>query len=309
MRIGIILVSYNTRDLLYNCLKSVFEQTALPENTFRVVVVDNGSTDQSLEMVQRDFPQVIAVDAGENLGFGRANNLGMERLEAQYGRTEYLLFLNPDTLLLNNAPGILADFLDRHPTAGAVGGNLYGADGTTPNQSFSPVHGLGWELMKFMPNSIKNWYWPRGTWFNYGTTPRQVGYISGADLMIRRSALGESPAFDPDFFMYYEDMELCVRIRRAGYGVWSEPQARIIHLEGQACQVSRTKFERLQQTKYLYYNKVHGPGYARAVYWLTQCGYRFYVLWGRVSGNREKAARYREWAEVNAAAWHSRPKP
>lgn len=301
MRIGIIIVSYNTCDLLRNCLRSLFDFTK--ETNIRVAVVDNGSTDGSVEMVRAEFPTVVCEEAGENLGFGRANNLGVRLLEERFGRAEYLFFLNPDTVLLNDAVGILADFLDRNPEAGACGGNLYGTDGQTPALSFSPLHGLRWELTTLLPNGIKRRVWPPDTWFNFGEKPLQVGYVAGADLLIRREALGTAPAFDPDFFMYYEDMEICVRIRRAGFGIWSVPQARIVHLAGQSCKVSRTKLERLLETKYIYYTKLYGRRYAHRAYLLLQAGYRLHAGLGRLTHNRAKQARYSEWAEVNAAVW------
>ena len=303
MRIGIIIVSYNTCGLLGDCLRSLFRWIEPADPKIRVAVVDNGSTDGSVEMVRGEFPEVVCVEAGENLGFGRANNLGVKQLEEAYGRAEFLFFLNPDTVLLNDAVGILADFLERNPPAAAAGGNLYGADGSSPAQSFSPVHGLRWELIALMPNRIKRLVWPPRTWFNYGSEPRQVGYLSGADMLVRRDALGTATAFDPDFFMYYEDMELCVRLRRAGGGVWSVPAARIIHLAGQSSRVSRTKFERLQEAKYLYYTKVHGLCYARTAYRLSQTGYRAHAWLGRLTGNRAKHERYAEWAEINAETW------
>ncbi|MDE5944032.1 MAG: glycosyltransferase family 2 protein [Rikenella sp.] len=303
MRIGIVIVSYNTRALLLNCLRSIFAFVEPEDEAIRVAVVDNGSTDGSMETVRREFPTVMGVEAGENLGFGRANNLGIKYLEERYGTAEYLFFLNPDTVLLNDAVGMLADFLDRNPTAGACGGNLYGADGKTPALSFSPVHGIGWELTTLLPNALKRRVWPESTWFNYGDRPRPVGYVSGADLMVRRKALGSATVFDPDFFMYYEDMELCVRIRRAGFEVRSVPQARIIHLAGQSCRVSRTKFERLLEAKYLYYTKIQGKRYALRAYLLLQAGYRLHALLGRIAGNRSKRNRYAEWAQINTEIW------
>lgn len=309
MRVGIVIVSYNTCGLLRDCLLSVYGLTHGVD--FGVAVVDNGSSDGSPEMVRGEFPQVVLVETGENLGFGRANNRGVEALLA-VSRTdsvswelEYLFFLNPDTVLENNAVKILADYLDGHSQAGIVGGNLY--DGTgAPAQSFSPIHGLWWELIKLMPEGIKRWVWRPQAWFNYSLAPREVGYISGADLMVRRAALCGTLPFDPDFFMYYEDMELCVRVRRlSGLAVVSVPQARIVHLAGQACSVSRRRFAMLQDAKYLYFTKVHGIFYARLVYLVSQGGYRAHAWLGRVMRNHAKRDRYAEWAQINGAAWRS----
>ena len=306
IRVAVVIVSYNTRALLRDCLTSLFRKTRMAADEFRVVVVDNASSDDSVRMVREEFPAVLCIEAGENLGFGRANNLGVERIVAECGEVKYLFFLNSDTLLLNDAVGRLADFLDATPRAAAAGGNLYAADGVTPAQSFSPVHGLDWELLRLMPNAVKRRAWPPETWFNYGMEPIRVGYISGADLMVRREALGGRQPFDPDFFMYYEDVEICVRLTRAGYEVWSVPEARIVHLGGQSCTVSRQKFERMQQAKYLYYDKTRGAAYSGWVYRLTQLGYRAHEWLGRMTGNAAKRDRYREWAEVNAQVWRAR---
>lgn len=315
MKTGIVIVSYNTRDLLRECLRSVFAKTMLATTQhldFRIVVADNGSTDGSPEMLREEFPGVIVVETSGNIGFGRANNAGVAALDAAAIATgeqsaEYLFFLNPDTLLINNAVKILADFLDAHPAVGIAGGNLYAADGVTPAQSFSPQHGLEWELLNLAPNFIKRLLRGPEMWFNYGIEPRRVGYISGADLMVRRSMLDPmrgSEVFDPDFFMYYEDMELCVRVRRlSGAQVMSVPDARIVHLAGQSCTVSRRKFAMLQDSKYIYYRKIRGAFYTRLVYHFSQAGYRFHALLGLLTLNIDKREQYAERAALNREAW------
>lgn len=294
--VSIIIVSYNTRQLLRNCLESISAYTR--DLDFEVLVVDNDSSDGSVEMVGECFPEVRVLESGGNIGFGRANNLGME---AAVGR--FFLLLNSDTLLVDNSIKILYDYMCQNPTVGICGGNLYSAD-MRPAQSFLFVHTIGTEVLNLMPNCIKRLGRGREDWFNHSGGPRRIGgYISGADIMIGRQTVEELGGFDPDFFMYYEDMELNMRVRRSGRDIVSVPAAGIVHLEGQSCTVSIRKFEMLLGSKYLFYEKVHSRRYARRVYRVTQALYGLYTLLYRVTARTAKAETYASWAAVNRKAW------
>ncbi len=294
MKLSIIIVSYNTRELLRECLSSLLYWSE--GLACEVIVVDNASDDGSEGMVRAEFPTVQVIQSGSNLGFGRANNLGL-----QQARGEYVWFLNSDTRSIHNAARVLCDYLDQHPDAGAVGGNLLDADQQAAH-SFGPLHNVWWELADLLPTAWKRSLRGPYSTFNYDPEPRRVGYLSGADLMVRR-ALVVPVGFDPDFFMYYEDMELCHRIRRAGYRIVSVPRARVIHLAGQSNNVSAKKLQMLLESKYTYYAKTHGERYARMVYLLLQAGYSIHVLIGQFGGDIEKRRQYNTWRMVNEIAW------
>lgn len=226
--VSIIIVNYRSKALVQECLKSVMQFTH--DVSYEVIVVDNASSDGIGEMLLSEFgnhPEVHFIQLAENMGFGRANNAGFD-----VARGRYLFCLNPDTLLLNNAVKILADFLDSHPDAGACGGNLFNVQ-MCPTLSFRRFFpGIRWELNEFLNLKPEKLLWGVNRDFNHTGRPMQVAYITGADLMLRREAIDRCGPFRKEFFMYYEETDLCRRIHRDGWKIYSVPEARIQHLEG-----------------------------------------------------------------------------
>lgn len=226
MDISIIIVNYNTKELTSQCINSIYEKTAGLD--FETILVDNASSDGSKEYFQNDN-RITYIYSKENLGFGRANNLGLT-----IAKGKNILFLNPDTLLINNAIKILSNYIDQNPKVGACGGNLYNEE-MKPTLSYRRIFpGIIEELNNlFFHIPEKLWYYK--TWSHNNTdTPLAVAYICGADLMIRKEILDEVGAFSPDFFMYYEETDLCFRISKANYKIISIPSAKIQHLEGKS---------------------------------------------------------------------------
>ncbi len=226
--VSIIIVNYRSKALVDECLKSVVQFTH--DVSYEVIVVDNASGDGVGDMLQTEFgnhPEFHFIQLADNVGFGRANNAGFD-----VARGRYLFCLNPDTLLLNNAVKILTDFLDSHPDAGACGGNLFNAN-MQPTLSFRRFFpGIRWELNEFLNLKPEKLVWGINRDFNHTDRPMQVAYITGADLMLRREAVDQCGAFRKEFFMYYEETDLCRRILHAGWKIYSVPDARIQHLEG-----------------------------------------------------------------------------
>jgi len=259
MDVTIIVVSYNTSRLTRDTLRSVFEHTRGID--FEVIVVDNASHDSSPEDIRREFPQVQLLALTENIGFGRANNRAIE-----IARGRNLLLLNPDTLLHDNAAKTLSDYLDAHPRCGVCGGNLVGEDGR-PSHSFQrlpPGMATQWdELLDGVPFLVRfgrNWS------YNHTGKPLEVrGYITGAALMVRASVIAEVGGFDPDFFLYYEETELCARIRRAGYSLVSLPTVTITHLYAKSPMENEERRRRFLAGHALYMRKVYGPREARRI--------------------------------------------
>lgn len=234
--ITIIIVNYHSANMVIDCINSIFEKTK--DVTYEIIVVDNASGDNSVEKLQETFADRISVIASEeNLGFGRANNLGNVR-----ARGEYIFLLNPDTILVNNAIKILRDSLAENPQYGVVGGNLYMPD-MTPAPSYclrfddlaSEKKNASWR--KLIGSKVReklgfNKSLPFEDAFNRTEQALQVAYIFGADMMMKKALFDEVGGFDPDFFMYAEEEELTWRITQKGYQVMSIPEAKIIHLEG-----------------------------------------------------------------------------
>lgn len=229
MDVSIIIVNYNTIGLTEQCIRSVIEHTKDLE--YEIIVVDNASGDD----IEKDIPalfsnsgcRILCKKLKENVGFGRGNNEGFKMAQGKY-----LFCLNPDTILTNNAVKILRDFLEEHDDAGACGGNLFSRD-MRPNHSFRRMlPGFKWELDLLLFGKIDKCLHGDDTEFNYSGKPLEVGYITGADLMMRRDVAKAVGGFSPDFFMYFEETDLCSKIRRTGYKIMSVPEAQIIHLEG-----------------------------------------------------------------------------
>ena len=269
MDVSIIIVNYNTKALTKQCLQSVYKKTH--DIDYEIIVVDNASIDGSQEMLRSEFPNVKLIENTENLGFGRANNLG-----AKSAKGKYLFLLNSDTILLNNAVKILADFMDNHSKCGICGGNLFDVD-RNPTLSYRSLPSI-WQELKILLNLPIEQY-------NKSYNPKTVGYITGADLMIRYDLFNQLNGFDVDFFMYYEETELTYRTKKMGYSTYSVPQAEIIHLEGQSEKSQKQIFEMNCESKKLYLKKTHSAFYYKIVnciWWLTvQTRFLFFVLAGQ----------------------------
>ena len=261
MDISIIIVNYNTKELTKNCIDSIYEKTKDIE--FEVILVDNDSNDGSKELFERD-KKIEFVEAGKNLGFGKANNLGLTRATGKY-----IFFLNSDTILVNNAVKIFFDFCEGHKDlkTGGIGCLLQNAEGKRIH-SFAPFPTLGRELRDFFIAPIyKKFRW---AYHRYDTTRDDtkkdwfyVDYATGADLFVSRKVIDECGGFDPDFFMYFEETEMQHRWSRAGYPSTIIKTPKIIHLEGGSVKIGQPKFNHRQflfglRSKNLYFKKTQG---------------------------------------------------
>ncbi len=237
----IIVVSYNTREMTLDCLRSVRDQT---RTAHEVIVVDNASTDGSAEAIAKTFPEVRLMAETENRGFARANNLG-----AAHARGEYILLLNPDTVVIDGAVDRLLAFARTRPEAGIWGGRTVYADGT-----LNPTSCWGrmtlWSL--FCRTSGLTWLFPRSEFFNsesYGVwkrdTVRAVDIVTGCFLMLPRDLWERLEGFDPAFFMYGEEADLCLRAQACGADPHISPDACIIHHSGASERVYRDKVIKL----------------------------------------------------------------
>jgi GT2 family glycosyltransferase len=228
-QVSIIIVNWKVRELLRACLASLREQAGLPAADMQIIVVDNDSRDGSAEMVAAEFGEVVLIVNPDNPGFGRANN---QALSVCTGR--YILLLNPDTVVLDGAVGRMVAHMDELPDVAVLGCRLLNADrslqrwtgGAYPRALNVANHYLF--LDRILPRSLR----PPPLYLVYDAAADiDVDWVSGACMMLRPSLLG-GKLFDPAFFMYGEDMELCHRLKSGGGRVIYSPCASIIHYQG-----------------------------------------------------------------------------
>ena len=235
-RLAVVIVNYNTRDWLQQCLHSVYAQDMGEE--LEIVVVDSASTDDSVDMVRREFPDCTLIASEENLGFGRGNNLGAARSSAPI-----LLFLNPDTHVTAGALVELLHFMEQNPHCGAVGGQIYDEKGQQELSAgtWPTLLSLILDRVPVRFHVFRRHLEPLGHHYYHYEKQREVGWVTGAYLWIRRDLFERLEGFDPAIFMYYEDVELCYRLWAAGSRVCYYPGASIIHYrnKGPICQRHR----------------------------------------------------------------------
>ena len=251
MDVSIIIVNYNTLNTTAACIDRVLQFTNDVE--CEIIVVDNASMDGSREFFSADR-RIKYIYHHENIGFGRANNLGL-----QQSRGRNILFLNPDTLLLNDAVSLLCRYIDCHSNVAVVGGNLFDEQ-MRPALSFRRRRpSILWEITLLLAHLPERLLFARRWFFNKVGRPIRVGYITGADLMARRSDLTAIEGFASEYFMYYEDTDLCHRLNRFGH-IISHPEVHIQHLEGGSFEQESLNHRRIllsEQGRHIYYRRNH----------------------------------------------------
>jgi N-acetylglucosaminyl-diphospho-decaprenol L-rhamnosyltransferase len=252
--LSVIILTYNVRALTVNCLRSILADTRYSATQIEILVVDNASTDDTLEVLRRDFPAVKLVLNETNLGFSRGNNEGLK-----VARGRYLLLLNSDTEVYDGALSALVEFMDAHPAAGACGPQLLNQDGSV-QPSGRELPSL-WRIFVGMTHLYRLWkkdfYLERGR--DYQKIKR-VGEVSGAALLVRKTVYDQTGGFDPNLFIYYEDVDWCKRIADAGYAVYYVPDSKIMHLWQRITRViSERSYRASQDSLRYYFKKHHGP--------------------------------------------------
>jgi GT2 family glycosyltransferase len=227
--VAVVIVNYNVRDLLDQALRSLYETA--PTLVGEIWVVDNASTDDSVEFLKRHWPQVNVICNEENRGYGRANNQGILK-----SSSKYILILNPDTLVQRGALQELVEFMESRPQAGACGPKIVSPEGRfrpecrrgfpTPLAAFSRLFGLS---TLFPRSRLFGKYHLTYLEPDYET---QVDALSGACMIVRREAADPVGYFDEEYFLYGEDIDWCWRMKRAGWEIWYIPRASIAHVKG-----------------------------------------------------------------------------
>ena len=305
--VSVIVVSFNTRDLLRECLTSLLAECAsLPDGSAaEVLVIDNASSDGSAEMVAREFADSVRLLRSEvNLGFGVANNIAME---AAQGR--HLVLLNSDAFFQAGALARALAYMDADAGAGIGGARLVGRDGA-PQPSARTFHTIAGTALVLSGIS------ERGTRMDHDSTaPASVDWVTGAFMILRREALARTGLFDPAFFLYFEEVDLCRRVKAAGFRVMYWPDVVVTHLGGES---SRTLGEHVfsdgeaqvvlwrMRSTLLYFRKHHG-WQVWLTRWLEQGLLALRVIRNRFSRSGRRRARGREAAllmRLMGQAWN-----
>ncbi len=258
-RLSVIIVSWNVRELLSACLRSL----PLDDPQAEVIVVDSASSDGTAPMVRDEFPAVALIASETNLGYSRGNNLGLQR-----ARGRYLLVFNPDTEIVGDALGAMCAFMDEHPEVGALGPQMMYADGApqpTRRRFPTPLTAFfesTW-LQSFAPRSLLSHFYAEDLPANETV---EVDWVVGAALLVRREAYAQVGGFDEGFFMYSEELDWCRRMKAAGWKVVHFPAARILHHEARSsAQVPAATHIRFNASKVRYFRKYHGAVFAEAL--------------------------------------------
>jgi N-acetylglucosaminyl-diphospho-decaprenol L-rhamnosyltransferase len=297
--LSIVIVNWNTRDLLTLCVQSVYDATS--DLDFEIILVDNASTDGSAEMVRQDFPQVQIVANAENVGFVRANNQAIARCQGRY-----ILLLNSDTQVLPRSLDKTVQFMDEHPTVGIAGIRLLNPDGSF-QASYTPFPTL-WR--EFLILSGLGRLLIRSTFPSYGPQTKKgaqriKGYMEGAYLMTRREAVEQIGGLDERIFMYAEDVDWCYRFHQAGWEVWYLPQVSIIHHGGQSSKKRRGRMEaELYRSRVYFFRKHRGKTAAfclkALIYAMTLTKMFVHRLLRCVTGGR-RGRTVTSWQELHTA--------
>jgi GT2 family glycosyltransferase len=250
MDLSIIIVNWNTKDLLCQCLDALSGR--LKGIGTETVVVDNGSTDGSAAAVREKFPGVRLIENQINMGFARANN---QALSISKGR--YLLLLNPDTQVKDEAIPRMLSFMDAQPEAGVVGAQLLNADGSKQN-SIANFPSLAAELVN---KSLLRWLFPEkfpGKEKDY-PGPVEVDSVIGACMLVRREAIDQVGLLDEQFFLFLEETDWCYRMKKAGWKIYHIPQAEVLHFQGKSAEAEKGKARiEYYRSRYHYFKKNRG---------------------------------------------------
>lgn len=292
MDLSIIIVSFNTRELLLRCLASIFEtleravkagplsvENRAISRGYEVIIVDNGSTDGSGAAVAKEYPQVRLIENEFNQGFAAANNQGM-----RVSRGRYLLLLNPDTEVQEGAVVELVRFLNRHPRVGMVTSSLRNPDGSFQHSAFRfptlwmtffDCFPVGSRLL----HSRLNGRYGQATYHR----PFEIDHPLGACMVVRRDVAHRVGMLSEDYFMYCEEVDWCLRIKRDGWQIFCEPQAKVVHHGGASTrQLPDRMFVELHRSRMTLFRKHYNPFFRIAARAITAAG----LIWeyGRWAG-------------------------
>lgn len=253
----VVILNYRTPDLTIDCLRSLVDEVKLLPQ-MRVTVTDNDSGDGSAEKIAAAIAQegwsdwATFMPLPRNGGFAYGNNAPIRQLIEQQQLTDYVLLLNPDTVIRPNAICALLDFMEAHPKAGIAGSRLEDPDGT-PQCSAFRFHSIWSEIdgglrLGFVTRLLSRWMVAPPV----SEVDCQTDWVAGASMIIRRDVLETVGLMDEGYFMYYEEMDFCLQVHRAGWECWYVPESRVVHLVGQSSGVTNQKVPPKRRPQYVF---------------------------------------------------------
>lgn len=276
--LSIIIVSYNTKGLLEECLQSVYKSKGIDKKELEVIVVDNNSTDESCEMVGNKFTQVKLIENKENIGFSAGNNIGIKS-----AKSEYILLLNSDVVVGTGTIRSMVDFMNQNPNVGAATCRV-----ELSNRKLDPACHRGfptpWNAFSFFLGLEK--MFPKGRIFGgYHQTWKdvseihEVDVISGAFFLVRKCVIDKVGLLDEQFFMYGEDIDWCYRIRQEGWKIFFNPQVTTLHHKKQSGRgqnrdkdLKKRAHASFIDTMWQFYQKHYAKRYPFFITWLVKAG-------------------------------------
>jgi N-acetylglucosaminyl-diphospho-decaprenol L-rhamnosyltransferase len=313
--ISIIIVNWRSVGYLRPCLDSIYKNVS--DICFETIVIDNGSFDGCRELLEKEFPSVIFIQNEHNSGFGRASNLAVTRSSG-----EYLLFLNPDTEIVESAFGELANHLESHPLVGIVGCRVLNSDFSIQNYYLHAFPTLLNRILSIdlLKRAFPKWnLWGMRALYDYAGEAVTVDAISGSCMLVRKTAFDKVGCFGESFFMYWEDVDLSLKMKNAGFGVQYIGKGRVIHhgrksaaLQGQPNFADIMEI----QSAALFFRMTRGVFYAQAYRMLIGCSALVRLmtvallglLGGIIFNQRWVRATSRKWTlilrwAINSEAW------
>ena len=254
--LSVIIVNYNAADLIIRCLESVASQSGVKSE---VIVVDNCSQDGSQELLKNSFTWIEFISNNRNLGFARANNQALKICKSRY-----IYYLNPDTEVRPNAFRKMVDFMDSHPNVGLAGTRLVYPDGSLQSSVENSYPG-----QRYAKNDLKG-------------LKGDIAWVLGASMITRQTVIRDLEGFDEHFFLYGEDIDLCLRIRKAGWLIGYIPGAEVVHWEGQSerSNLPVKVWEKKIKAEFIFYRKHYSSRAIRAIERsnLLQSNWRIFTL-------------------------------
>lgn len=257
MSTTVVIVTYNSGIYIERCISSVIKMT---ENTvFDIIVVDNASRDNTVNLIRSEFPDVRLIENKINAGFSRAVNQAVKESDA-----DYLFLLNPDTILMNNSVKVFSDYLDKkeNDNAACVGGELLYEDGK-PALSYGFFPSLFQVFFEQfgLRKLFKNYYYENLSpgCYSAGNAEKEVDYVCGANLFIRKKVFDKLGSFDENFFLYYEETDFCYRLKKSGLKTMFAPSAKLIHFEGKSAESDSADISLIKKkSEFLFFKKRYG---------------------------------------------------
>lgn len=281
MKLSIVILCWNDLKVIGSCLRSIYDETR--DIDFEVIVSDNGSTDGSLTFIKDTYPRVRVIENDTNLGFAKGNNVGIEQSNG-----DYILILNPDTIIHNRALERLVRFADKHCEAGGFGCRVLNRDGSYQGSARPfPSIWRDWIAALYLrPLAYLSDVFISDVYTGWkGDTERVIDWQSGCCVMFRAPLLKGLGGFDQQFFYHFEEVDLCCRVWEAGYPIIYTPDAVITHLGGQSVNRFPIRFElERYRSRYRYFYKHFGPNGARRCRWTVLAWIRVRQLGWTLTG-------------------------